>query len=176
MQAICKTSDSATMPAWSGRFHAMSNAATITCGTAITTLSIATSEGWKDKNTGQQQERTDTDPATWERVAVDRALPTATRFLVVHIRVNRTKPEPTATPVTFAGSFVDDVKADLRLRPAPVAPAAKPTAALIWTPRATKLLQEAGIDPATVTAIEATGPGGRVSGDDVVRYLAARKA
>lgn len=59
---------------------------------------------------------------------------------------------------------------------APAAPAVKPTAAPIWTPRATKLLQEAGIDPATVTAIEATGPGGRVSGDDVVRYLAARKA
>jgi pyruvate/2-oxoglutarate dehydrogenase complex dihydrolipoamide acyltransferase (E2) component len=59
---------------------------------------------------------------------------------------------------------------------APAAPAAKPAAALVWTPRATKLLQEAGIDPATVTGIEATGPGGRVSGDDVVRYLAARKA
>ncbi len=56
------------------------------------------------------------------------------------------------------------------------APAAKPAVALVWTPRATKLLQEAGIDPATVTGIEATGPGGRVSGDDVVRYLAARKA
>ena len=67
---------------------------------------------------GQQQERTDHDPATWERVAVDMALPTATRFLVVHIRVNRTKPEPTATPVTFAGSYVDDVKAELLLRPA----------------------------------------------------------
>ncbi len=59
---------------------------------------------------------------------------------------------------------------------APAVPAAKPAAALVWTPRATKLLQEAGIDPATVTGIEATGPGGRVSGDDVVRYLAARKA
>jgi single-strand DNA-binding protein len=32
-------------------------------GTAITTLSIATSESWKDKNTGQQQERTE-----WHRV------------------------------------------------------------------------------------------------------------
>lgn len=60
--------------------------------------------------------------------------------------------------------------------PAPAAAAAKPAAALIWTPRATKLLQEAGIDPATVTGIEATGPGGRVSGDDVARYLAARKS
>lgn len=54
--------------------------------------------------------------------------------------------------------------------------AAKPAAALIWTPRATKLAQEAGLDPATITDIEATGPGGRVSGDDVARLLAKRKA
>jgi len=67
---------------------------------------------------GQQQERTDRDPATWERVSTRLPLPSATRFLVVHIRVNRTKPEPTATPVTFAGSYVDDVKAELLLRPA----------------------------------------------------------
>jgi pyruvate/2-oxoglutarate dehydrogenase complex dihydrolipoamide acyltransferase (E2) component len=59
---------------------------------------------------------------------------------------------------------------------APTAPASKPAAALIWTPRATKLAQEAGLDPATITGIEATGPGGRVSGDDVTRYLAARKS
>ena len=61
--------------------------------------------------------------------------------------------------------------------PAAAAPAvAKPAAALVWTPRATKLAQEAGLDPATITGIEATGPGGRVSGDDVARYLAARKS
>ena len=54
--------------------------------------------------------------------------------------------------------------------------AAKPAAALIWTPRATKMAQEAGLDPATLQGIEATGPGGRVSGDDVTRYLAARKS
>ena len=52
----------------------------------------------------------------------------------------------------------------------------KPAVALVWTPRATKLAQEAGVDPATVQGIEATGPGGRVSGDDVARYLAARKS
>jgi pyruvate/2-oxoglutarate dehydrogenase complex dihydrolipoamide acyltransferase (E2) component len=46
---------------------------------------------------------------------------------------------------------------------------------LIWTPRATKMAQEAGLDPATLTGIEATGPGGRVSGDDVTKYLAHRK-
>jgi len=63
--------------------------------------------------------------------------------------------------------------------PAPGAASAAapaPTATLIWTPRATKLAQEAGLDPATLTGIEATGPGGRVSGDDVARYLAARKS
>jgi pyruvate/2-oxoglutarate dehydrogenase complex dihydrolipoamide acyltransferase (E2) component len=57
--------------------------------------------------------------------------------------------------------------------PAPAT--AKPATALVWTPRATKLAQEAGLDPASLTGIEATGPGGRVSGDDVSRYLAARK-
>src|SRR5688572_9497688 len=52
----------------------------------------------------------------------------------------------------------------------------KPAVALVWTPRATKLAHEAGLDPATITDIEATGPGNRVSGDDVVRYLAQRKS
>lgn len=46
---------------------------------------------------------------------------------------------------------------------------------LVWTPRAIKLAQEAGLDHATITAIEATGPGGRVSGDDVTKYLASRR-
>lgn len=54
--------------------------------------------------------------------------------------------------------------------------AAPVTRQLIWTPRATKLAQEAGVDPASMTGIEATGPGGRVSGDDVTRYLANRKS
>lgn len=67
---------------------------------------------------GQQQEHTDHDPVTWERVSARLPLPAATRFLVVHLRVNRTKPEPTATPIAFAGSFIDDVKAELFLRPA----------------------------------------------------------
>jgi 3-oxoacyl-[acyl-carrier-protein] synthase III len=53
------------------------------------------------------------------------------------------------------------------------APAAK--AAAIWTPRALKMAQEAGLDPANLTDIEATGPGNRVSGDDLARFLAKRK-
>lgn len=61
--------------------------------------------------------------------------------------------------------------------PTTVVPAAaKPVGALVWTPRATKLAQEAGLDPTKVTDIEATGPGGRVSGDDVANYLAKHKA
>ena len=61
--------------------------------------------------------------------------------------------------------------------PAAAAPmaAAAPAAVAVWTPRATKLAQEAGLDPAKITDIEATGPGHRVSGDDVQRYLARRK-
>lgn len=65
--------------------------------------------------------------------------------------------------------------------PAPAAPAAPagaaPAAARpIWTPRAVKLAQEAGLDPLTLDDVPATGPGGRVSGDDVTAYLAKRKA
>ena len=47
--------------------------------------------------------------------------------------------------------------------------------ALQWTPRAIKMAQDAGLNHATITDIEATGPGGRVSGDDVTKYLAGRK-
>jgi pyruvate/2-oxoglutarate dehydrogenase complex dihydrolipoamide acyltransferase (E2) component len=59
---------------------------------------------------------------------------------------------------------------------APAPAPAKPAAPVIWTPRATKLAQEAGLDPAKITDIEATGPGNRVSGDDVQRYLAQKKS
>jgi len=44
----------------------------------------------------------------------------------------------------------------------------------VWTPKATRLAQEAGLDPKTITDIPATGPGNRVSGDDVQRYLEGR--
>ncbi len=58
---------------------------------------------------------------------------------------------------------------------AAVAAAAASGKVLQWTPRAIKMAQEAGLDHATITDIEATGPGGRVSGDDVTKYLASRK-
>ncbi|MEN9840487.1 MAG: hypothetical protein RL376_287 [Verrucomicrobiota bacterium] len=43
-----------------------------------------------------------------------------------------------------------------------------------WTPRARKLAVEAGLDPATITGLTGTGPGGAISGDDVAAYLAAK--
>jgi pyruvate/2-oxoglutarate dehydrogenase complex dihydrolipoamide acyltransferase (E2) component len=58
---------------------------------------------------------------------------------------------------------------------APVAAAAGPAAKLVWTPRAVKMAQDAGLIPDQVTDIEPTGPGSRVSGDDVARYLEKRK-
>lgn len=68
----------------------------------------------------------------------------------------------------------DESQLHLRSKTGLVAAASAPAqakAAAIWTPRATKLAQEAGLDPAKMTDIEATGPGGRVSGDDVTHYI-----
>jgi pyruvate/2-oxoglutarate dehydrogenase complex dihydrolipoamide acyltransferase (E2) component len=72
----------------------------------------------------------------------------------------------------------DESLRHLEVRDAKPAAAAAPAAAsatLVWTPRAIKMAQEAGLDHAKITDIEATGPGGRVSGDDVTKYLASRK-
>lgn len=44
----------------------------------------------------------------------------------------------------------------------------------VWTPRAAKLARENGLEPEGVLNIGATGPGGRVSGEDVLTYLSSR--
>jgi 3-oxoacyl-(acyl-carrier-protein) synthase III len=59
------------------------------------------------------------------------------------------------------------------------APVLKPavtgaTGQIQWTPRATKLALDAGLDPTAIREIDATGPGGRVSGDDVTRFIEKR--
>jgi 3-oxoacyl-(acyl-carrier-protein) synthase III len=77
-------------------------------------------------------------------------------------------------PVMVAAS-----SAPVSVAPRPVTPVANTaikatvSTGLQWTPRAAKLAQEAGLDPATLTGIAATGPGGRVSGDDITHYLAS---
>jgi pyruvate/2-oxoglutarate dehydrogenase complex dihydrolipoamide acyltransferase (E2) component len=71
--------------------------------------------------------------------------------------------EASAPPAATGGTTTED-----RLK-------AEQMRSLVWTPRAIKMAQEAGLDHTTITTIEATGPGGRVSGDDVTKYLASRK-
>ena len=45
----------------------------------------------------------------------------------------------------------------------------------VWTPRAAKIARNAGLDPDTISEIEGTGPGGRVSGDDIEKYLSSHR-
>ena len=62
--------------------------------------------------------------------------------------------------------------------PRPISPPSRPAlkpagrvGSVKWTPKALRLAREAGLDPAQLTGIEPTGPGGRVSGDDVQAYM-----
>jgi len=80
---------------------------------------------------------------------------------------------PGTAPAPAALRAVAPIATPAPVAAAPVATPAKP-AGLQWTPRATKLAADTGLDPATLTDIEATGPGGRVSGDDVARYIEKR--
>lgn len=59
--------------------------------------------------------------------------------------------------------------------PPPAPPVSKETGPR-WTPRAQKLARAKGMEPASITDITATGPGGRISGDDVERYFAEKAA
>ncbi len=54
------------------------------------------------------------------------------------------------------------------------APPGSETGGLKWTPRALKIAREAGLDPVALTDVPATGPGKRVSGDDIEGYLESR--
>ena len=90
---------------------------------------------------------------------------------------------PRSVPTDATAPVVAPVAAAPKAVPAPVA--TSPAASMAtsrggagpgWTPRALKLAQDAGLDPATLTDVPATGPGGRVSGDDFAQYLQRRGA
>ena len=68
----------------------------------------------------------------------------------------------------------DESLRHLESKTAGAANAGAAVADVIWTPKAKKVAEEAGLDPATITDITATGPGNRVSGDDVTNYIASR--
>ncbi|PTY03693.1 3-oxoacyl-ACP synthase [Opitutaceae bacterium EW11] len=85
-----------------------------------------------------------------------------------HLETKATVPPATTAP-KVAAQTPPSVPVATPHIPAPAA--AKVSSGPQWTPRAAKLATDAGLDPAKITDIEATGPGGRVSGDDVARYL-----
>src|SRR3954464_8037342 len=98
------------------------------------------------------------------------------------ILVNAGDVKPSGTPFLQIETSDDSLRhLQSKSGGAPSVPAAnaaapsKSAAQLVWTPRATKLAQEAGLDPAKLTGIEATGPGGRVSGDDVAPHTETQK-
>lgn len=62
-------------------------------------------------------------------------------------------------------------------KPARVSPSKPKTEAKsLWTPRALKIANEQGLDVSTIDDLSGTGPGGRISGDDVLKYIEARAA
>jgi len=77
----------------------------------------------------------------------------------VTVKTREPAPEPASSPSAAA--------------PVPVAQAPSIPPAQKWTPRAMKMAEMAGVDPVAVVGISGTGPGGRVSGNDFSRYLAA---
>lgn len=64
-------------------------------------------------------------------------------------------------------------QAEAERKPAAAAPVATGPR---WTPRARKLALERGVDPETLTDIVGTGPGERVTGDDLARFLESAPA
>jgi len=89
-------------------------------------------------------------------------------------RVNGVVHAPGTPPASSAArAALPTVAADVSAPHAPTAASPIPVkpAGIQWTPRASKLATDAGLNPATITDIEATGPGGRVSGDDVAHYI-----
>ncbi len=65
------------------------------------------------------------DSFSWGEATGELRLPRGTRFVNVHVRVSRKEPAPTATPVTFAGAYADDVSVRLLVADASVSVLAK---------------------------------------------------
>jgi 3-oxoacyl-(acyl-carrier-protein) synthase III len=83
--------------------------------------------------------------------------------------------QPASVPVAAPGIAAAAAPAPAS-DPGPAAPKAVSPGRPGWTPRAVKLARDAGLDPAALDDVLPTGPGGRVSGDDIERCLARRAA
>ena len=93
-----------------------------------------------------------------------------------HLEVKGTAAAPVVSRAPAAAAAESHAPAARPPAPEPVrsASALAPAKGPAWTPRAAKIARDAGLDPDALLDIPATGPGGRVSGDDIERYLAAR--
>ncbi len=80
---------------------------------------------------------------------------------------------PAAAPAAMPAAAPPAAQRPAPAKPAAPSPAAGPGAQL-WTPRAQKLAQEAGFDPATLSGLTGSGPGGRITGEDFQAWLATR--
>ncbi|MDQ8203548.1 beta-ketoacyl-ACP synthase 3 [Pelagicoccus sp. SDUM812003] len=89
-------------------------------------------------------------------------------------------------PAAKSAPAASDPKTSTGLREiAPATPAASAAASapssaehssIRWTPRAKKLALERGVNPDTITDIVGTGPGSRVTGEDITAYLDTQSA
>jgi 3-oxoacyl-(acyl-carrier-protein) synthase III len=86
------------------------------------------------------------------------------------------KGAPVNAPASVAASAPAPAPVSVAAPAASVLAPAPAAAGALWTPRALKLAQEAGLTPAAVAGIIGTAPGGRISGDDFASWLAANPA
>lgn len=97
-----------------------------------------------------------------------------------HLEVSGDSTNGVEEPAPKAEAAVPTTTAKPEAASAPVARPSlhnsQPSGAVKWTPKALRIVREAGFDPETITDISATGPGGRVSGDDVQAFLATNPA
>lgn len=87
-----------------------------------------------------------------------------------------TAKSPAATPPAPAAPVAPVAIQASAPKPATPAPAAATSTGANWTPRARKLAVEAGLDPAAITDLKGTGPGGAISGDDFNGWFSRRAA
>lgn len=96
---------------------------------------------------------------------------------VAHLTVDASE-EPQSVAIEKSVAPVpSQVMQELTLAPSTASSAAAPSQAskrgVQWTPRAKKLALQRGLDPENITDIVGSGPGGRVTGDDLEGYSMA---
>lgn len=97
---------------------------------------------------------------------------------VAHLTVEgEAAPQAAAVEAVASEPVAVEVMQEVVAKPSPAAVAAPAPVAkangVRWTPRAKKIAIERGLDPESISDIVGTGPGGRVTGDDVVGYAEA---